>query len=29
VIYDDLERHSRAFGTQLMAREDAIEVRCN
>ena len=26
-IFDDLQRHSRAFGTQLIAREDAIEVR--
>ncbi|MEK7875583.1 MAG: CapA family protein [Pseudomonadota bacterium] len=28
-IYEDLQRHSRAFGTQLTARGDAIEVRCN
>ncbi len=25
-IYEDLQRHSRAFGTRLTAREDAIEV---
>lgn len=28
-IYEDLQRHSRALGTQLTPREDAIEVRCN
>ena len=28
-ICEGLQRHSRAFGTQLTAREDAIEVRCN
>lgn len=28
-IYEDLQRHSRAFGTQLTARGDAIEVRCS
>lgn len=28
VICDDLQRHSRALGTQLTARGDAIEVRC-
>ena len=27
-IYEDLQRHSRALGTQLTARGDAIEVRC-
>ena len=27
-IVEDLQRHSRAFGTQLTARGDAIEVRC-
>jgi len=26
-IVEDLQRHSRAFGTQLTARGDAIEVR--
>jgi poly-gamma-glutamate synthesis protein (capsule biosynthesis protein) len=26
-IYEDLQEHSGAFGTQLAAREDAIEVR--
>lgn len=28
-ICEDLQKHSRPFGTQLTAREDAIEVRCN
>jgi poly-gamma-glutamate capsule biosynthesis protein CapA/YwtB (metallophosphatase superfamily) len=28
-IYEDLQKHSGALGTQLKAREDAIEVRCN
>jgi poly-gamma-glutamate capsule biosynthesis protein CapA/YwtB (metallophosphatase superfamily) len=28
-IYEDLQKQSRAFGTQLTAREDAIEVRGN
>ncbi len=27
-IFADLQTHSRAFGTQLTARDDAIEVRC-
>jgi len=28
-ICEDLQRHCRAFGTQLIAREDAIAVCCN
>lgn len=27
-IVEDLQRQSRAFGTRLTAREDALEVRC-
>ncbi|MBI3916384.1 MAG: CapA family protein [Betaproteobacteria bacterium] len=28
VILDDLQEHGRAFGTEVVAREDGIEVRC-